>query len=236
VAYDAGLIGTLAVPPAIAVALGVPVDNTTGTAVLTEANVAAAIAAASLATASQVGQPGNPDASPPVEPSGLYEAISEIAGGLTSSQATQLANIWATVSQIGSGGVTIHTPWIKGGDLVIYQDDDYLAAKGRQIPIANAAGTWAGGDLDGSTITLTISRAGSIVLQVNATVIAGGPGSARPTTGQAAYFELTKAQTALLTVLGKSYVYQVLIVSSGDRETRYDGAVVVKATNNPLTG
>jgi hypothetical protein len=42
--YASGsLTGTLAVPSASAVSLGTPVDNTTGTAVLTVANVQAAV-------------------------------------------------------------------------------------------------------------------------------------------------------------------------------------------------
>ena len=45
------LTGTCAVPPAGSVALGVPVDNTTGTAILTQANIQAALDAQGLTSA-----------------------------------------------------------------------------------------------------------------------------------------------------------------------------------------
>jgi hypothetical protein len=47
------LAGTLAVPPTGSVALGVPVDNTTGTAIITEATIANALATASAVTLNQ---------------------------------------------------------------------------------------------------------------------------------------------------------------------------------------
>lgn len=51
-AYGGGsLTGTLAVPSAGSVALGVPTDNTVGTAVLTSANVQAALTSQGLTTA-----------------------------------------------------------------------------------------------------------------------------------------------------------------------------------------
>ena len=58
--YGGGILtGTCAVPAAGSVALGVPVDNTTGTAVLTEANVQAAVwntLTSSLTTAGSIGE------------------------------------------------------------------------------------------------------------------------------------------------------------------------------------
>jgi hypothetical protein len=63
VSYAAGsLVGTCAVPPASAVSLGVAVDNTTGTAILTQANVTTALTAfsdgrlANVATVQSTGQ------------------------------------------------------------------------------------------------------------------------------------------------------------------------------------
>jgi hypothetical protein len=50
---DGELTGTLAVPPTGSVALGVPVDNTTGTAIITEAAIANALTAASAVTLNQ---------------------------------------------------------------------------------------------------------------------------------------------------------------------------------------
>lgn len=47
------LTGTCAVPPAGSVALGVPVDNTTGTALITEASIANALSTASAVTLNQ---------------------------------------------------------------------------------------------------------------------------------------------------------------------------------------
>ena len=53
-------------------------------------------------------------------------------------------------------------------------------------------------------------------------------------TSQAVTFQLTAAQTALLTQIGRAYIYQVLIQdATGHRETDITGAVVVSASNNP---
>ena len=60
VVYGGGILtGTCAVPAAGSVALGVPVDNTTGTAILTQANVQSAVwntLTSSLTTAGSIGE------------------------------------------------------------------------------------------------------------------------------------------------------------------------------------
>ena len=103
VEYDAGLVGTLAVPPASSVALGVPVDNTTGTAVLTAANVASILTTwttAPLSGKQPAGSPGallqniGTPASGSTAGTGLYEAIAAIDAGLTDDQAKQLSYLW----------------------------------------------------------------------------------------------------------------------------------------------
>jgi hypothetical protein len=77
----AGLTGTLAVPPAASVSLGVPVDNTTGTAVLTGSDMATAVWGAATRTLTSASGPT------------AVQIRQEM-----DSNSTKLANLDATVS------------------------------------------------------------------------------------------------------------------------------------------
>jgi len=141
--------------------------------------------------------------------------------------------IMAQTALIGSGGGTISSPWSESGDLQIFQGDTYALSNGRQIAIANTAGSWAGGTI--ASATLTISGGGVIVLQKTVTTSLTAAGQITSATGsQAAFFQLSKADTTSLTTPGRSYDYQVKIKdAAGDAETDLAGAVVVFQSNNP---
>jgi hypothetical protein len=96
----AGLTGTLAVPPAASVSLGVPVDNTTGTAVLTGSDMASAVWGAATRTLTAGGS---------ISASDVWDYATRTltsASGPTAveirqemdSNSTKLANLDATVS------------------------------------------------------------------------------------------------------------------------------------------
>jgi hypothetical protein len=107
---NGNLTGTCAVPAASSVASGVPVDATTGTAVLTAADVQSALTAQGLTTA-RAGNLDNLDAtvSSRLAPSGTLATVTNLTNAPASvtpaeiraemdSNSTKLANLDATVS------------------------------------------------------------------------------------------------------------------------------------------
>ena len=90
----AGLTGTCAVPPAASVSLGVPVDNTTGTAVLTGSDIATAVWGA--ATRSITG--GTVDTATTLTNSPDVPTEAEIAAAVRSELSTELGRLDAAVS------------------------------------------------------------------------------------------------------------------------------------------
>jgi len=108
----AGLTGTCNVPPAGSVALGVPVDNTTGTATLTAANVRAALGLASANMDTQLSVLSNLDTtvSSRLAPSGTLATVTTltnspnvpsaaaIASQVRTELATELARVDVAVS------------------------------------------------------------------------------------------------------------------------------------------
>lgn len=94
VSYASGaLTGTCAVPSAGSVALGVPVDNTTGTAILTQANVQSALSAQGLTTA-RAGNLDNLDTtiSSRLAPSGTLATVTNLTNAPAS---VTPADIWS---------------------------------------------------------------------------------------------------------------------------------------------
>ena len=94
VSYGGGnLTGTCAVPAAGSVAFGVPVDNTTGTAVLTVANVQSALTAQGLTTA-RAGNLDNLDAtvSSRLSPSGTLATVTTLTNAPTVPSASAIAS------------------------------------------------------------------------------------------------------------------------------------------------
>ncbi len=147
------------------------------------------------------------------EPLPVYDPSGLAAG----SQAIALA---------GGLNVTLQSPVTTTGDIAITQNDDYLYANNRQIGFTNSSGTWAAGTI--AACYLTISAGGLQPIPPITGVILSATGN------QSIYFNLTAAQTALLTNVGRSYIYQVLIEDvSGHRETDITGAIVVSPSNNP---
>ena len=105
----AGLTGTCAVPPAASVALGVPVDNTTGTAILTGAAIATAVWGAATRTLTAGGGISASDvwdyATRSLTTSSGATAV-EIRQEMDSNS-TKLANLDATVSsRLATSGYT----------------------------------------------------------------------------------------------------------------------------------
>ena len=112
VSYGGGLVGTCNVPPAGSVALGVPVDNTTGTATLTAANLRAALGMASANLDTQLAVLSNLDAtvSSRLAPSGTLATVTTltnspnvpsaaaIASQVRTELTTELGRLDATVS------------------------------------------------------------------------------------------------------------------------------------------
>jgi hypothetical protein len=90
----AGLTGTCAVPPAGSVALGVPVDNTTGTALLTGAAVASAVWGAATRTITG----GLVDTATTLTNSPDVPTESEIASAVRTELSTELGRLDAAVS------------------------------------------------------------------------------------------------------------------------------------------
>jgi hypothetical protein len=111
ISYGGGAVtGSCAVPTAGSVALGVPVDATTGTAILTQANVQSALTAQGL-TSARAGNLDNLDAtvSSRLAPSGTLATVTTLTNAPTSvtpaqiriemdANSTKLANLNATVS------------------------------------------------------------------------------------------------------------------------------------------
>jgi hypothetical protein len=102
VSYGGGLVGTCAVPAAGSVALGVPVDATTGTAVLTAADVQSALTAQGLTTA-RAGNLDNLDAtvSSRLAPSGTLATVTTLTNAPTS---VTPSDIWSHTTRTITGG------------------------------------------------------------------------------------------------------------------------------------
>lgn len=103
VSYANGaLTGTCAVPAASSVAFGVPVDNTTGTAILTQANVQAALTAQGL-TSARAGNLDNLDTavSSRLAPSGTLATVTNLTNAPAS---VTPADIWSHSTRTITGG------------------------------------------------------------------------------------------------------------------------------------
>lgn len=103
VSYASGaLVGSCAVPAAGSVSLGVPVDNTTGTAILTQANVQSALTAQGLTTA-RAGNLDNLDAtvSSRLSPSGTLATVTTLTNAPASVTAS---DIWSYATRTVTGG------------------------------------------------------------------------------------------------------------------------------------
>lgn len=103
VSYASGaLTGSCAVPAASSVASGVPVDNTTGTAVLTLANVQSALTAQGLTTA-RAGALDNLDAtvSSRLSPSGTLATVTNLTNAPAS---VTPSDIWSHATRTITGG------------------------------------------------------------------------------------------------------------------------------------
>ena len=118
--------GVLAVPPANSVAFGVAVDNTTGTATLTAANVRAALGMASANLDTQLAVLSNLDAavSSRLAPSGTLATVTTLTNAPASvtpaqirqemdSNSTKLANLDTTVSSRLASSVSTNITAIK---------------------------------------------------------------------------------------------------------------------------
>ena len=103
VSYGGGILtGTCAVPAAGSVALGVPVDNTTGTAILTQAAVQAALTAQGL-TSARAGNLDNLDAavSSRLAPNGTLATVTNLTNAPAS---VTPADIWSHATRTITGG------------------------------------------------------------------------------------------------------------------------------------
>ena len=103
VSYASGaLVGTCAVPAAGSVSLGVPVDNTTGTAILTQADVQSALTAQGLTTA-RAGNLDNLDTtvSSRLAPSGTLATVTTLTNAPSSVTAS---DIWSYATRTTTGG------------------------------------------------------------------------------------------------------------------------------------
>lgn len=104
VSYASGAAtGSCAVPAAGSVSLGVPVDNTTGTAILTQANVQSALTAQGLTTA-RAGNLDNLDTtvSSRLSPSGTLATVTNLTNAPSVPSAGQIASqVWAVADKTG---------------------------------------------------------------------------------------------------------------------------------------
>ena len=179
-----------------------------------------------------------PAASAEVDPQAVRDALalslSEDVTPDTGSIDTDLANLIAAeaaiLSSISSADNTIISPLSTTLDLTLIRCDDYLSGSSHgPISWTNSNGTWGGGNLSTYTATFSIGpiHGGTAVLTTEATIIS-------PTDSQIIQVELSSAQTALLTSLGKSYKYQLRMDDlSGYRDTEIEGIVTVRDTVDP---
>jgi len=106
VSYGSGQVGTCQVPAAGSVALGVPVDATTGTAVLTAADVQSALTAQGLTTA-RAGALDNLDAtvSSRLAPNGTLATVTTLTNAPDVPTEAEIASaVWSAASREITGG------------------------------------------------------------------------------------------------------------------------------------
>ena len=174
----------------------------------------------------------------PIDESGGGGAISIIAGtlGLTFTQGEitdgeKLDFIYDKAAQLGSGTVNVISAVTEDLDIIVTQYDDYLSADGRALTWTNAAGTWAGGDLTGAIITISVKdREGDATIFTSSIFIV-----LSATDAQVIALELDNQQTGLFSRIGKSYRYQILITKEGARETTINGYLTSKKSLSPPT-
>jgi hypothetical protein len=73
------------------------------------------------------------------------------------------------LGQIGAAEVTVTSPIAADGALTLVAGDDYSAADGRAIQIANTAGTWP--NLTGASVNLTAIRNGTTILSFSGSIV-----------------------------------------------------------------
>lgn len=130
-----------------------------------------------------------------------------------------LTSAWTTagsagaflLAQLGGPTITIVSPVADDDDLNIVPGTAYTTAHGRQIAITFGASP----DLTAAVVTLVIQTGETSVLSTTASVSGAG------TASQVATFQLTAAQTALLTVIGDwAYRYQINATWAADSPTQ----------------
>lgn len=163
VSYANGaLTGTCAVPAASSVAFGVPVDNTTGTAILTQANVQAALTAQGL-TSARAGNLDNLDAavSSRLAPNGTLARVTLVDTATTLTNAPSSA---PTAAQNAAAVWSAATRTITGGTV-----DTLTNAPASVTPAdiwSHATRTITGGTVDTLTNAPTVPSASAIAGQV----------------------------------------------------------------------
>ena len=161
----------------------------------------------------------------------LPTAPAGYGGDLSDEQVAAMAAAIATdpaisamatkVASFTTAPVAAVSPMATEVDAELTQYDDYLVANGRSLYWTNTDGSWAGGNLDGATITFTaMDSLGTIVCSKEAAATA-------ETAPQRIDLELSSSESGLFVRSGKQYTYQVLIVKTGSRETRIEGSITV---------
>jgi hypothetical protein len=132
----------------------------------------------------------------------------------------KLSNIATKIGLIVTGPVTAISPVSDDLDISLVQGDDYTVTNGRSLYWTNEAGTWGtGGDISGFNVNLYIANCNNTLLLSKTGVIT------TTTATQRVDVELLSAETSQLTKSGKVYKYQLVISSSGDRETIVAGDI-----------
>lgn len=146
--------------------------------------------------------------------------IAEVYGSEVISLITDdISEIKAKTDMLGVGSVTVSSPVATGGDVELYEGDDYAAADGRSLEWTNTAGNWP--DLTAAAITLAVRTPNGQTFNMAGAVIT-------PTGTQKVRVELTAAQTDdLLAWPTPSDLRVVATLASGRRATLVRGNLEV---------
>jgi hypothetical protein len=131
----------------------------------------------------------------------------------------KIRNIATKVGLMVSSPIAAITPVQDNLDIDLVQYDDYTVANGRSLYWTNSDGSWSAGDITSSTVDLHIADT------INTLILSKTGIITYATAPQRVDVELLSAETALLTRAGEVYKYQLVISSTGDRETVVAGKI-----------
>ena len=138
-----------------------------------------------------------------------------------------LVVIKAKTNTIAAGTITVTSPVSSDQTVSIVQYDDYLTATSRPLSWTNTSGDWFDSDITSATVTFTAKTKGGVAVLEKAGAVVTATGTQEVTV------DLTSAETALFTLEGKQYEYQLLLTKATYREVEVTGDLSVTLSLSP---